>query len=66
MPTDTQEEPVCDSCLDAIRNDDSGLMQDMEQDVISIACREMGDMVADHLCDVIEGDRKECLCACRS
>jgi len=68
ITTTNTQDPVCDSCLDAIWHDDTGLMEDMEQEVVSIACREMGDMVADHICDTVEPDsgRKECLCACQS
>ncbi len=51
---------VCDSCLDAAA--DEGLARDHEA---AMFCIELGDELADHLCEEIECDGiARCSCSC--
>jgi len=51
---------VCETCLDAAA--DEGLARDREA---AMFCTELGDELADHLCEEIELDGEtRCMCSC--
>jgi hypothetical protein len=49
---------ICESCLDSIRDDSMGILNESDLDQAAV---EMGYMLPDHTCDSIEsGDACEC------
>ena len=52
---------VCESCLQAAQDESFKLTY---QEAVFLAI-EMGDQIADHLCDAFENNDGECDCACQ-
>jgi len=51
---------ICDSCLEAAGDEGA------EDDIAELVMLELGDDVADHICDATEsGGAIKCLCPCR-
>ena len=57
---------ICESCIDAGYED--GMPTDAIADgEVSTMLRQMGDMISDHLCDMVETEGDiQCRCACHS